>query len=157
MWWAINHDFRLWPSDHTNCLFSRILPHHIYELRLLFVEHVDPPLYNQFNGETILVKVYEDNHKTSWFILVKTRNGQAWDGCKTTGGSDNVKRNSIIMDQRNGVDSLNPGNSLEFCVKTLNPLEICYRQKIYQHRYLYLSKFHTVLSSTFLGKLLIPP
>ncbi len=30
--------------------------------------------------------------------------------------------------------SLNHGNSLEFCVKTLNPLEICERQKIDQHR-----------------------
>ncbi len=26
-------------------------------------------------------------------------------------------------------DSLSPGNSLEFCVKTLNPLEICERHK----------------------------
>ncbi len=26
-------------------------------------------------------------------------------------------------------DSLNPGNSLEICVKTLNPLEICEKQK----------------------------
>ncbi len=30
---------------------------------------------------------------------------------------------------------LNPENSLEFCVKTLNPLEICERQKIDQHIY----------------------
>ncbi len=28
---------------------------------------------------------------------------------------------------------LNPGNILEFCLKTLNPLEICERQKIDQH------------------------
>ncbi len=56
--------------------------------------------------------------------------------------------------------SLNPGNSLELCVKTLNPLEICERhKKIDQHTYLFfLSKFHTVLSSTiFFFKLLIPP
>ncbi len=34
--------------------------------------------------------------------------------------------------------SLNPGNSLEFCVKTLNPLEICERHKIDKH----ISVFH---------------
>ncbi len=36
--------------------------------------------------------------------------------------------------------SLNPGNSLEFCIKNLDPLEICERyQKIDQHRYIYFS------------------
>ncbi len=45
--------------------------------------------------------------------------------------------------------SLNPGNSLEFCVKTLNPLENCERHKKYINTDIFLvSKFHTVLSST---------
>ncbi len=52
--------------------------------------------------------------------------------------------------------SLNPGNSLEFCLKTLNPLEICERQNRLTHIF-FLSKFHTVLSSTiFLGTLMPP-
>ncbi len=37
--------------------------------------------------------------KTSLFILVKTQNNKAGDGCKTTGGSGNVKRNNIIIEQ----------------------------------------------------------
>ncbi len=44
--------------------------------------------------------------------------------------------------------SLNPGNSLEFCEKILNHLEICERQKIGQHRYLFLSKL-TVINHFF--------
>ncbi len=45
--------------------------------------------------------------------------------------------------------SLNTGNSLEFCVKTLNPLEICERhKKNYQHICFFWSKFHHILSSS---------
>ncbi len=43
--------------------------------------------------------------------------------------------------------SLNPGNSLEFCVQTLNHLEICERHKN-RSKLFFLSKFHTVLPST---------
>ncbi len=44
--------------------------------------------------------------------------------------------------------SLNPGNSLEFCVKTLNSLEICERQNRSTQIFFFLSKLHSVLSST---------
>ncbi len=51
--------------------------------------------------------------------------------------------------------SLNPQNSLEFCIKTLNPLEICERHKNRSTQISFsLSKFHTVLSSTFFLKII---
>ncbi len=47
--------------------------------------------------------------------------------------------------------SMNPGNSLEFYVKTLNPLGICERHKN-RSTLFSLSKFHTVLPSTEMRK-----